>query len=118
MFRLGDVTVSTANPNLDGTGTLGTVYTAGPAGALILRIDIQASVTTTDGMIRLFVNDGTNTRLWVERVVSPQIVAADVKAFADSYTPSPPLPLEPGWSLLASTNQAESFNVAAYGTDS
>src|ERR1051326_122814 len=63
--QAGMVTISTANSNLDGTGTLGTVFTAsaGNKGALISSVIIKAQVSTTPGMVRLFIYDGTNTRL-------------------------------------------------------
>ncbi|NBX74718.1 MAG: hypothetical protein EBQ89_10555, partial [Alphaproteobacteria bacterium] len=58
----GNAQISTANTNRDGTGTLGTVVTAGASGSRIEEIVIEATGTTTAGMIRLFLNDGTNTR--------------------------------------------------------
>ena len=53
--------ISTANTNRDGTGALGVVCTAGAAATGGLRIDglvIQASTTTTAGMVRLYVTKG------------------------------------------------------------
>lgn len=57
------VSISTANTNRDGsTGTYGTAYTLRSAGAnggkggRIDAISIQATSTTTAGMVRMFVN--------------------------------------------------------------
>ena len=50
----GKVLISTANSNLDGTGTLGTVLTAASNGTLIKAITVKAQVNTTEGMVRLF----------------------------------------------------------------
>jgi hypothetical protein len=52
------VSISTANTNRDGTGTLGVVYTAGPSGARIDKINTQASATTTAGMVRYYITKG------------------------------------------------------------
>jgi len=58
--------VSTANTNRDGTGTLATVFTAGTNGSRIDAINLKAVGTTTAGMIRLFIHDGSNARLLTE----------------------------------------------------
>src|SRR4051812_43108462 len=50
------VSISTANTNLDGTGTITTLMTGGSSGTLIKRIIIKAQGNTTQGMIRLFYN--------------------------------------------------------------
>jgi len=63
------VTISTANPNRDGTtGTYGTLMTAGAAGSRIDRIRIQATGTTTAGMVRLFVQDSMILEIPVQAV--------------------------------------------------
>lgn len=62
----GCVTISTANSNLDGTGTLGTVLTGASNGTLIKSIIVKAQTNTTQGMIRLFVNGGGATELIAE----------------------------------------------------
>jgi len=57
----GTTQISTANANRDGTGTLGVVATASAKSGGGCRIDalaIQATGTTTAGMIRLFLQKG------------------------------------------------------------
>lgn len=113
--------ISTANTLRDGTGTLGTVWTAGTSGSRIESIVIEATSTTTAGMVRLFLHDGTNARLWREINVDALIPSATVKAFtttldADS-NPRLLCILPTGWSLRASTHNAETFNVIASGGD-
>lgn len=120
---VGMCQISTANTNLDGTGTIGTVVSV-PAyansqfssvnGAQITAIVIQAAGVTTAGMVRLFLFDGTNTRLWRERPVTALTPGATVQAFSDVFVPPEgPLSLPPGWSLKASTHNAEIFNIFA-----
>lgn len=112
---LGMVQISTANTNRDGTGTMGTLLTAGANGTRIDRLVIKATVTTTAGMVRFFVHDGTNTRLIREVVVSAITVGASTSAFeSDLVTPDLYLPTS-SYQLRVSTEKAETFNVFAFG---
>jgi hypothetical protein len=120
--KVGIGQLSTANTNRDGTGTLATVFTAGANGSRIERIVIQATGTTTAGMVRLFLHDGTNARLYEEVPVSAVTPSGTTAAFFETLeafgTPRlMPLVLPTGWSLRASTHNAESFNVIAVGGD-
>ena len=53
--------ISTANTNRNGTGTIGTVFTGAAGGSRIDDITITATGTTTAGVVRLFINDGTTS---------------------------------------------------------
>ena len=110
--------IATANTGLDGSGTVGTILSAGTAGSRIDLIRVKATATTTAGMIRLFLHDGSVYRLWQELEVSAVTPSATVKAFSIEIVPTAPLLLLPtGWSLRASTHNAETFNVFAFGGD-
>lgn len=116
----GNAVISTANSNLDGTGTLGTVLTAGASGSgwkgcLIESITVKATVSTNYGMVRIFLFDGTNTKLLTE-VEVPAVTKSSV---AQSFSAVLPLgfELQAGWSIKASTQLAESFVVTAEGLD-
>ncbi len=102
--------VSTANTARDGTGTLGTIFTAGSSGSRVDDILIVATGTTTAGMVRLFVHDGTNARLWAEVPVTAVTPSGTVAAFTSTLL-NQALILPNGWSLRASTHNAETFNV-------
>lgn len=102
--------LTAANANRDGTGTVVTIATAGANGLRIDDITIKAQVTTTAGMVRLFIHDGTNYRLWKEVPVTAITVSATVAAFEASLIDLA-LILENGWSLRASTEKAEAINV-------
>lgn len=112
---IGHVVISTANAARDGTGTIGTVLTAGAEGTLVELVRIIATGTTTAGMIRLFLHDGTNARLYAEVPVTAIVPSGTVQAFSAEYVPTKPLVLPTGWSLRASTHQAEEFCVTATG---
>lgn len=102
--------VSVANTNRDGTGTIATIFTAGSSGSRIDDIVIVATGTTTAGMVRLFLHDGTNARLWQEVPVSAVTPSGTVPAWTSALL-NQALILANGWSLRASTNNAETFNV-------
>jgi hypothetical protein len=114
---------TTANTNRDGTGTIATVFTAGASGSRIDKIDIVAVGTTTAGMLRLFIHDGTNARLLTELPVIAITPSSTVPAWRatlqqNGSTPDLfPILLPTSFSLRASTNNAETFNVIATGGD-
>lgn len=108
--RAAAAQISTANTNRDGTGTIVTVLTAGSNGSRVDDITVIATGTTTAGMVRLFVNDGTNTRLWQEIPVTAATPSGTVQAFASTLL-NQALLLPNGYSLRAATNNAETFNV-------
>ena len=112
---VGRVAISTANANRDGTGTVGTVLTAGAQGTLIELIRVIALGTTTAGMIRLFIHDGSAFWFYAEIPVTAVTPSATVVAFAAEYQPTTPLVLPSGYSLRAATEKAESFHVTAVG---
>ena len=114
--------VSTANTARDGTGTIATVFTAGSSGSRIERVVVEATGTTTAGMVRLFINDGTNSRLYYELPIpaitpSGTVAAANASVSTVSAPSLMPIVIPTGFSLRASTNNAETFNVIAIGGD-
>lgn len=120
--RVGVGQVTTANTNLDGTGTIATIFTAGASGSRIDAINLKAVATTTAGMIRLFVHDGTNARLLTEVPViaitpSSTLPAWEAQLNTNTMTQVLPIILPTGYSLRAATNNAETFNVIASGGD-
>lgn len=102
--------VTAANTNRDGTGTIVTVFTAGASGSRVDDIWIVAAGTVTAGVVRLFINDGTNTRLWQEVMVTATTPSTTVQVFNTALF-NQALILPTGYSLRASTNNAETFNV-------
>lgn len=111
------VSISTANTAKDGTGTAPVLVTgAATPGTRIDKIRIVAVGATTAGMVRLFINDGTTKRLVKERVVSAITPSGTVAGFEDEWTIGDGLVLpSASWTILVATNNAESFNIFAYG---
>ncbi|MBK7128756.1 MAG: hypothetical protein IPM74_02145 [Crocinitomicaceae bacterium] len=115
----GLVKISTANSNLDGTGTLGTVITGASNGTLIKNVIIKATDTgsgsTSQGMVRLFIYDGSSTLL-LKEVDIPAMGQSSTDATFETVIPLN-FKLESGHVLKASTQNATGFNVIAEGLD-
>lgn len=120
--KCGVAQISTANANRNGTGAIVAVFTAGASGSRIDAIDLKAVGTTTAGMIRLFIHDGANTNLLTEVPVvavtpSATLPSWEAQLNTNSMSQLLPLVLPSGYSLRASTEKAETFNVIALGGD-
>lgn len=109
--RTATTSVSTANTNRNGTGTIATVFTAGTSGSRIDDIFIVATGTTTAGVVRLFVNDGTTSWLWQEIIVPAITPSTSVAVFSAALLNQSLILATSSWSLRASTNNAETFNI-------
>lgn len=117
--NFGAAEISAANTGRDGTGTVVTIFTAGTKGSRVHRICAKAIVTTTAGMIRLFIHNGAAYFLYKEFPVTAITPSATVEAF--SYELQLPnedaLVLPTGYTIRASTHNAEAFNVFIEGGD-
>jgi hypothetical protein len=117
-----DITqISTANTNRDGTGTIATIAT-GPAtaaaagvGERINRVTVQATGTTTTGVIRFYISldSGTTNRLICEKLVTAVTPSTSIPAFRMEVGELTGIILPGGGAavLRASTNNAEAFNI-------
>jgi hypothetical protein len=112
--------LTTANTNRDGTGSVASVITGAEFGTRINSIEVKASVTTTAGMVRLFIVDDAETPnfyLWYEIAITAVTVSATVGGFRYSLLlpGESALILPYGWSLKASTEKSEAMKVFARG---
>lgn len=111
--------VATANTTRDGTGTgpATAIFTAGTNGSLIYEIDVQAIGTTTAGMVRLYIYNGTNARLFDEVPIAALTPAATQIAARASKTYSNLILPANTWSITASTHNGETFNIHVFAGD-
>lgn len=115
--RVGRGAVTAANTNRDGTGTLVDILTGVTAGTKVTQVIVQAIVTTTAGMVRLYLYDGTNNYLIDEIPVAAATASASVpcsrtvRTYTDLVLPSS------SYTLRASTHNAEAHNVVALAGD-
>lgn len=112
--------ISTANTNRDGTGTgpATAIFTAGASGSKIEEIKVKARGTTTAGMVRIYLWDGSGTdgHLVEEVPVTAITPSATVETFEATLTYDN-LFIPTGWSVTASTHAAETFGILIFGGD-
>lgn len=112
----GYTTISVANPNLDGTGTLVQIlqsFSGSFLGAEIQRIFLKAISTTSSGMLRLFIRNsaGTSTLLFTEIPVSAVTPTATAPSFEEVLVYQNFF-LQAGYKIMASTENAQTFVVS------
>lgn len=118
--RYTSVTISTANTNRDGSGTLTTCFAAGSSGSVAFSCTIFAHSTTTAGMVRLYHYDGTNTYCFAEIPVSAITPSGTVQAFKADVNLADfgfTCPLPANHAIKASTHNAETFAIHIRGGD-
>lgn len=111
--------VTVANANRDGTGTIVTIAQGSAAGFRVERVVAQAIVTTTAGMIRLFLStdSGASWDLFDELPVGAATPSASVAAARSSRAYSDLTLFGTSNRLGASTHNAEAHEVWALGSD-
>lgn len=115
--RVASVNISTANTNRDGTGTVATLITGASTGTRIAELVVKAKVTTTAGMVRVFLHDGTNFWFFDEISVAAATVSASVQTTRVSIRYDNLILPNASWSIRVSTHNAESTDVTALGAD-
>lgn len=109
--------ISAANTNRDGTGTIVSGFTSGASGSRVERIEGKALVSTTAGMVRAFKKDGAGAwKLWREFVVSAITPSASVETFSFTSDDVGEI-LETGFQIGFSTHNAEAFEIHISGGD-
>jgi len=124
--NIGVGLLSTANSNLNGSGTTATCFTAGTVsggsvgifsgGCVVTGITVKASAvngTTAQGMVRLFLLRSSNYFILKEIEIPPTTQSGVLPTF--SCTLPMRLPLDAGDSIVASTQNGDTFNVFVYG---
>lgn len=112
------VQATTANTARDGTGSLGTLHTAGSGGGRLTGICFEATGTTTVGVLRVFLSNdaGSTKRMIAEVLVTAVTPSTTVAAFTATWNP-------PGGVLIlanaavvyVSTHNTETFNCFGLG---
>ena len=110
------VNIATADTSRTSPTNVGTVFTAGASGSRIDEVNIISTGTTTAGVVRLWVYTGSTYYLLSETLVTATTPSTSIAVFSSTSTYNN-LMLPSGYSLRATTNNAESFNVIAFGGD-
>jgi len=115
--RFTEASISTANANVDGTGTIVSFITAGTYGTRVDRIVIQALGTTTAGKVHLFKRTNAGTwRFYMSILVSavtPNSTTGHFRYAAENLL----IDLSATQELGAAPLNAESFLVFGEGSD-
>lgn len=119
--RNASAAISTANTNRDGTGTVGTIFTAGSGGSRVEKISIVPAGTTTAGMVRIFVYNGSAYFLLKEvpiQAVTPSGTApVQPVVLVSGQDIELPIILPSTHSIRVSTHNAETFHITIEGGD-
>lgn len=113
------IDISTANTNLDGTGTITEFFQAsGTYGSVISSVRIQSAGAVTQGMVRIFIKNGVaGTWKLLKEVQIGQVPNNDPPYPVFGITLQTNLSLKNDYRLGASTQNAEHFIVTGFGYD-
>ena len=114
--KVGAVVISTADTSRTAPTNVGTVFTAGSNGSRIDEVSITATGTSTDNVVRLFLHNGSSYFLLEEVLIAALVPSTLVPVLTYTVTFNN-LMLPNTWSLRATTNNAESYSVIAFGGD-
>lgn len=118
--RQATANIAAANTNRDGTtGAYVTGFTAGSNGSRVDNIRACAAVTTTAGVLRIWIHDGTNRRLMREVLVSAITPGTGTAAWSYEtwFTGENALYLPAGYHIDFTMHNNESMNVFINGGD-
>ncbi len=114
----GETIIDTANPNMDGTGSFGTVISGSYNGTLVRSITIKATGNTSLGMVRLFVRDTVfhGAKALIAEIKIPYVVKSSID---ESFSVTLYLNyfLANSFAIDATTENSEIFVVTADGLD-
>lgn len=112
-----NIVISTANSNLDGTGTITDLVAGAAYGTLVKRIFIKAQGTTTQGMVRIFHYDSSTTRLMMEVEIPAITQSAQDQTLIKIIDEVFYLKCSSTYKLRVSTEKAETFVITAETLD-
>lgn len=117
--RIGVANVASGNTNRDGSGTITALLTGSADGTKVTSITAQAAVTTTAGMVRIFLStdSGSTWRLLDELAIAAATASASVKATRITATYGDLVLADSTHRLGCTTHNSESINVFAFGGD-
>ena len=114
--KVGAVVISSADTSRTAPSNVGTVFTAGSNGSRIDEINVVAAGTSTDNVVRLFLFNGSTYFLLDEVYIAALTPSASAPVVTNTLTFNNFM-LPSGWSLRATTNNAESYSIIAFGGD-
>ena len=114
------IAISTANANLDGTGTITSLLTVGGTyGSVLNTIRINSYSAVPVGMIRIFVKSNVAMAPWTlfKEVMVPETPNNDPPYPVFALSVDMNLSLENAWQVGVSTETATNFIITGFGYD-
>lgn len=118
--RIAIASVSTANTNRDGTGTIATICSAAANGTRIEEIVVKATGDPADSVVTIFIYDGSSYWLFDEFDIGDPAAASTTVAGHRESRPYRNLVLPSGYSIRAAITVAPTsgvVNVECFGGD-
>jgi len=109
------VSINTANPNRNGTGAMSSLVVGANDGTAITSIVVKATDSTSQGMVRFFIDDTVNIRIVKEVTIPATTPTGTVEAFSANLFSG--FTLKSGYTLKVSTEVADNFNIIAFCCD-
>lgn len=119
--RIGVGSVSTANTNRDGTGTIADVITGAATGTRILEVVVKSDGDPADCTVTLYLNDGVTSHIFDELDLgNPAAGSATVASYRGTLTYANLVLPSASWKLQAAITAAPTagaVKVIALGGD-
>ena len=115
--RASSVAINTANTALDGTGTLGTLITAGSNGTRVDTIIVKGGGSTSIGLFNLFLYNGSTSFLIHQESIAAVTVSSSQTSLEIVIDMTGGMVIPAGSSLKVGTSVANLLYVTAVGGD-
>jgi hypothetical protein len=86
--------VKTANTNMDGTGTVNTVWTAGANGSYLRKLFCRAAGSCIQSVVRVFINNGSSQATLANNILYTELTLPGTTASANSALQAAEVPFE------------------------
>lgn len=116
VVRHTSATLSVANTNTNGSGTIVDLVTGATHGTRVDHLIVTATGSTSPGMIRFYTYDGSVWRL-LKEVTVPQTTADPIRPKWTAFVSLPAWYIKHNEKLGASTHNAETFHLTAMCED-
>jgi hypothetical protein len=115
--RISSVTISTVETSLTAPTNFGTVIAGVAAGTRVAEIVVKCAATSTAGLVRIFLHNGTSYYLFDEIVVAAATSSASVATTRVSTSYNNLVLPDASWTVRATTSVAQAIVVTAFGAD-
>jgi hypothetical protein len=115
--RIGSVSIATAEASYTAPTNVGTLITGVSTGTRISEIIVKCATTSTAGLIRIFLYDGSNYWFFDEVTVAAATGSATVQQTRVSTTYNNLILPSNTWSIRVTTSVSQTVHVTALGAD-